>query len=473
MVEFICPMGIKLTGVEATPEFMENLKIESKMLIKFSKLFESWIKDGLVKEISGNYVHFNQPIWDAKYAASKKPEKLDTNILSLRHIRLQAEVKKIINSTLTESQLKNLDLSLLGAKLWYVVERYKSYVNRNSKGKAKKFPKKGIELKTNKAVYFKEKGLKIDHENNLVIVKTLEKKKYMKLPFESSILDRAKLLDSKWKGGNIVLNSLDLEPDNLTVFQEKIHSFHKLPSVFIGIDVNRTCERWIACTEPFKNGEKTIEKPQSIQELEVKRDEYNRKLRPSKKDKVEYKLNSEQKRKMYGRNQKVERHRKMICQSYLEPELDLFKDTHGENFVMCIDGVATGRDTNSFGQEHVRDVIANWCKKNNILCIIVPPQYTSQRCPKCGEFHKQNRTNSNNYFCPSCGYFNESCDDVGALNIREYGKFLIKHFGLTSPQWSTKVSIMNPDAKKNPDKPKQISLVSIYKKALKESFSLP
>jgi len=469
-VEFLSPIGIKLTGLKLTPEFMTYKKIEDKLLIKFSKLFESWIKIDIVEKISGQYVMFTEPIWDAKWENAKKPEKLKEDKLSLRHIKLQPEVKKILDSTLTESQLKNLDSTVLDAKLWYVVERYKSYVNRNSKGKTKKFPKNGIELKTNKSMYFKDQGLKVDYENKLLILKTIEKKKHISLPFESSHLNRGELLDSKWKGGNIVFNSLDLQDDNLVVFYEKsIKSLHDLPSVFIGMDVNKKHKEWIACSEEFKNGEKAIEKPESIIKLENLRDEYNKKLRPPKKDEVEYKLNSEQRRKMYGRNQRVTRHRQMLCQSVLEPELNFFKEKYGEDFAMCIDGVATGGKLNSFGQEHVRDVIANWCKKNNILCVIVPPNYTSQMCPECGEFHEQDRKTSNNYFCPSCGYFNESCDNVGALIIKKYGKFLLEQFGASSPQWSTKIKVKNPNGK-NPEKATEVSLEKIYRNGLMEIF---
>ena len=58
---------------------------------------------------------------------------------------------------------------------------------------------------------------------------------------------------------------------------------------------------------------------------------------------------------------------------------------------------------------------------NRSEVIKVPPKYTSQRCPKCGHIHKDNRQKENHLFkCLSCGY--ESNDDrVAGMNLRELG----------------------------------------------------
>ena len=59
---------------------------------------------------------------------------------------------------------------------------------------------------------------------------------------------------------------------------------------------------------------------------------------------------------------------------------------------------------------------------NKCEVIKVSAQYTSQRCPKCGEIRKENRDHeSHQYICSSCGY--KSNDDrVGAMNIYELGQ---------------------------------------------------
>lgn len=52
----------------------------------------------------------------------------------------------------------------------------------------------------------------------------------------------------------------------------------------------------------------------------------------------------------------------------------------------------------------------------------VPANYTSQRCPKCGRIHKENRDHEKHlYICDKCGY--QSNDDrVGSMNIEQLGE---------------------------------------------------
>ena len=57
--------------------------------------------------------------------------------------------------------------------------------------------------------------------------------------------------------------------------------------------------------------------------------------------------------------------------------------------------------------------------------IQVSPEYTSQRCPKCGRIHKANRDHdSHMYTCDCCGY-QANDDQVGAMNIQSLGTLWI------------------------------------------------
>lgn len=52
----------------------------------------------------------------------------------------------------------------------------------------------------------------------------------------------------------------------------------------------------------------------------------------------------------------------------------------------------------------------------------VRPDYTSQRCPKCGRIHKENRNHIlHEYVCDCCGYRSND-DRIGAMNIQYLGK---------------------------------------------------
>ena len=57
--------------------------------------------------------------------------------------------------------------------------------------------------------------------------------------------------------------------------------------------------------------------------------------------------------------------------------------------------------------------------------IKVASDYTSQRCPKCGRIHKENRhRKTHEYICDSCGYRSND-DRVGAMNIHELGTMYV------------------------------------------------
>lgn len=57
----------------------------------------------------------------------------------------------------------------------------------------------------------------------------------------------------------------------------------------------------------------------------------------------------------------------------------------------------------------------------NSAVIKVEAGYTSQRCPKCGRIHKENRKHERHeYICDACGYCSND-DRVGAMNIYQLG----------------------------------------------------
>ena len=60
-------------------------------------------------------------------------------------------------------------------------------------------------------------------------------------------------------------------------------------------------------------------------------------------------------------------------------------------------------------------------KRAGIKVITVSPKYTSQRCPKCGHIHSNNRDKKNHIFrCKECGFMSND-DRVGAMNLDYIG----------------------------------------------------
>ncbi len=444
------PTGVKLTGIKLTQEFVQYKQKVDLLQRKFAALFNDWVEDGLILSIDNKYIKFTGEVWDGDYAGKQQ----DKDVASLRHVKALPEVKEIIESVLSDGELENIQKSSMDDILWHVVERYKSYKNRN-----KKFPKNGIQIKSNKAMNFKDGKLKVNADEKTITIKTLEKGEEISLTFEESYYDNLDLVDDTWRGGNIVFNSLEERPDNELVLMVEDEKEFYMPEHVIGMDVNQKEENWLTFSEVMENGGVTLAKPMSVSEIEKARDVFNAKLRPKKKDEVSYKLNSAQRRKMYRRLQKKMVNRYTAIEESLSPVLESFNKKYEGKLAFAIDGVATGRTKNSFGQEDVRDIVVRWCLKNEVPFVIVPPQYTSQKCPECGEFHKQDRKTTNTYVCPSCGYFSENCDLVGALNIKTHGEFLLEKFKFSAPTLSVK-------REKTP-------LAAEFSLALREFFNFP
>ena len=460
----IHPVGVKLTGVKLTDEFVGYKSKIDSVQIKFCALFTQWVREKKVKEITDKFIHFSEDVWSGEFDKSRK-DTHPKDELSLRHLKYQAEIEEIIFSTLGVKSLDELATSPLDDSLWYVVERFKSFVNRNSTKKQKKFPKRGITLKPNKATYFKNGSIKINTEDKTVTVKTFFKKTEIKLTYSGSKYGNEDAANGQWCGGNIVYNSLLKAPDNELVLLASIeHDDFPDQTHIVGMDVNLKTSDWVTFSEAISNKKMNLEKPNNIIDLEAERDSLNTQLRPRKGSKVLVKLNSRQRRRKYGTLHKKKENRKTAIAAVLIPELNFLKKKYKNKLGLAIDGVAIGR-TPSFGQEDIRDICVKWCLNTKTAFRIVPPQYTSQKCPKCESFHKQDRKTSNMFNCPSCGYCHKNCDEVGALNIKSHGEFLFKKFKITASSPVAKVE--------NPDGGKKVALNRLYGKALREKFNFP
>ena len=72
-------------------------------------------------------------------------------------------------------------------------------------------------------------------------------------------------------------------------------------------------------------------------------------------------------------------------------------------------------------------------RRNKSMVLKVKPDYTSQRCPKCGRIHKDNRKHeTHEYICDNCGYRSND-DRIGAMNIQTLGALYVS--GDTHPRF--------------------------------------
>lgn len=70
-------------------------------------------------------------------------------------------------------------------------------------------------------------------------------------------------------------------------------------------------------------------------------------------------------------------------------------------------------------------MLAYKAQENGSGVIFVSPEYTSQRCPKCGRIMKDNRdTKTHEYVCDCCGYRSND-DRIAAMNIQQLGTMYV------------------------------------------------
>ncbi|WP_152524918.1 zinc ribbon domain-containing protein, partial [Ligilactobacillus equi] len=80
------------------------------------------------------------------------------------------------------------------------------------------------------------------------------------------------------------------------------------------------------------------------------------------------------------------------------------------------------RELHSWSFYDLQTKLTYKAQRNQSQVLIVSANYTSQRCPRCGQIRKENRNHSlHEYKCVNCG-FRTNDDRVGAMNLQELGK---------------------------------------------------
>ena len=126
-------------------------------------------------------------------------------------------------------------------------------------------------------------------------------------------------------------------------------------------------------------------------------------------------------------------------------------DIYGSNTLYVLEdltGVSFDEDNLSLRTKHQRNQTRSWAfyqleqmlmykaQRNGSMVLKVPADYTSQRCPKCGRIHKENRKHeTHEYICDSCGYRSND-DRIGAMNLYELGTMYVS--GDTHPRFGVR-----------------------------------
>ena len=83
------------------------------------------------------------------------------------------------------------------------------------------------------------------------------------------------------------------------------------------------------------------------------------------------------------------------------------------------------REISSWSFYQLEQFLMYKAKEKGSFVLKVPATYTSQRCPKCGRIHKNNRRHkTHEYVCDVCGYRSND-DRVGAMNLYVLGTLFV------------------------------------------------
>ena len=117
---------------------------------------------------------------------------------------------------------------------------------------------------------------------------------------------------------------------------------------------------------------------------------------------------------------------KTLVQKYGENTLFVLEDLTGVSFEES--NLSRGKKQNnalrSWSFYQLEQFLSYKAHENKSEVLKVSAKYTSQRCPKCGTIHKENRDHRKYFYACQCGY--KSNDDrVGAMNIQLLGTMWI------------------------------------------------
>lgn len=114
---------------------------------------------------------------------------------------------------------------------------------------------------------------------------------------------------------------------------------------------------------------------------------------------------------------------KTLVKQYGANTLFVLEDLTGVSFEEKNQGgKKRNRDLHSWAFYELETMLAYKSERVGSQVVNVSAQYTSQRCPKCGQIRKENRNHALHlYECVYCG-FKTNDDRVGAMNLYELGK---------------------------------------------------
>lgn len=375
----------KFWGLKFSPEFMEDYKKTVSIMNKILSYLRSKLQSGEIVKIDRFKIYHSD---DTEYTAAVYNKKF-------LHDLYDVEKK----------------WSMKRQMLFYCMERYLGYSNRNNN---QKIPT--IVIKENKSFYYKESSfITVDLENSKLIVKTLYGER--DVPFSYSLkTEHMKKKKGKKKlttGGNFIINQ-----GAFVAMVKFVKEPLYVPENVLGNDQNKTRSDWLV----FNDGSKITPLPIVAKLMDDIRD-LNKLLDKDKKKEVSKRLlRTKARRKI--RYQWKEHHRKLKVEITKVASYICDKAVKNKS-LLCIDSVKTGQRNGTFGQDHLIEILQTMCENRGTPFYVVPCKNTSRRCSLCGYTKEENRIDTSNFHCQKCGH---QCDaqQNGANNVAYQGNRLFE-----------------------------------------------
>jgi IS605 OrfB family transposase len=131
---------------------------------------------------------------------------------------------------------------------------------------------------------------------------------------------------------------------------------------------------------------------------------------------------------------------KTLVQKYGKDTLFVLEDLTGVSFEESnlSKTAKQNYDLRSWSFYQLEQFLTYKAHENRSEVLKVSARYTSQRCPKCGSIHKENRDHHRHLYSCQCGY--KSNDDrIGAMNIQLLGTMWIS--GTETPRFQKPIPI--------------------------------
>lgn len=125
---------------------------------------------------------------------------------------------------------------------------------------------------------------------------------------------------------------------------------------------------------------------------------------------------------------------KTLVDHYGKNSLFVLEDLIGVSFEKTTSNKEQTRDLHSWAFYQLEKFLTYKAHLKGCQVINVSAQYTSQRCPKCGQIKKENRNHHlHEYRCDACGFCTND-DRIGAMNLQELGKQYVS--GIEEPKFN-------------------------------------